>query len=412
MNFNIAALRLIVPLVLVCLIGGKGDAIAEIVQDDIDEMTKDVEEMATVGDVDVDVDVDGTDKNTQSLMMDKYIEECESFYKGRPYAVKLCRKNEELRLHAISQQQTGDPSIYTNLNHKLAVANQEVLEELTAYFMDPSIPLVQEKWAEGSSFTNHWKAPTMMKSLDYAPYFENYIDDLNERVMIMAWDAAQKWVGNDIEIEPVSMYGIRSYTRNQIVPMHVDQNPLLLTVVLCVAQKMDESKKWPLYLTRNPYDENRYEIMLDLSPGDMVMYEGHVLDHGRRKPLEGNFFANIYFHFQPIDHKQIDRSSTKKNFAELYNEAYKKRPHSNSGTNTMKIPSYVVEDSLEEKRWLGIQSDEKPRTNQLKKEKQGSAAGSTNAHHLANIGNIDELIKLVEENAEIIHKIDENGWIP
>ena len=73
MNFNISALGLIVPLALVCLIGGKGYAIAEIIQDDIDEMTKDVEERAAFGDADI--DVDGSDKNTQSLMMDKYIEE-------------------------------------------------------------------------------------------------------------------------------------------------------------------------------------------------------------------------------------------------------------------------------------------------------------------------------------------------
>ena len=48
------------------------------------------------------------------------------------------------------------------------------------------------------------------------------------------------------------------------------------------------------------FDGKRYQVYLE--PGEMALYEGHALIHGRPKPFNGTTFTNCYCHFKPIDY--------------------------------------------------------------------------------------------------------------
>eukprot|EP00934_Nitzschia_sp_Nitz4_P001932 Nitzschia sp. Nitz4//scaffold3_size479765//398844//399468//NITZ4_000171-RA/size479765-exonerate_protein2genome-gene-1.375-mRNA-1//-1//CDS//3329550971//1932//frame0 len=37
-----------------------------------------------------------------------------------------------------------------------------------------------------------------------------------------------------------------------------------------------------------------------MEPGDMVLYESHSIIHGRPFPLKGNYFANVFVHFEAV----------------------------------------------------------------------------------------------------------------
>ena len=45
------------------------------------------------------------------------------------------------------------------------------------------------------------------------------------------------------------------------------------------------------------FDGKRYNIAL--KPGEMALYEGHALIHGRPKNFEGQKYSNAFCHFKP-----------------------------------------------------------------------------------------------------------------
>ncbi len=67
-----------------------------------------------------------------------------------------------------------------------------------------------------------------------------------------------------------------------------------------------------------------------MEPGDMVLYESHSVIHGRPFPMRGNYFANCFIHFEPIE--PIEGES-------LYDPE-------------LDTPPYIVRDSVWEERWM------------------------------------------------------------
>jgi prolyl 4-hydroxylase len=110
------------------------------------------------------------------------------------------------------------------------------------------------------------------------------------------WDAARtevsKWT-NGLDLVGSSMYGIRVYKRGNLLLPHVDRLPLICSAIINVAQDVEEP--WPLEV----YDRNGMAVNITMEPGDMVLYESHSLIHGRPFPLKGEYFANIFIHFEP-----------------------------------------------------------------------------------------------------------------
>ena len=62
---------------------------------------------------------------------------------------------------------------------------------------------------------------------------------------------------------------------------------------LQIDQKVNE--EWPLTLIDNK--KNRDKVFL--KPGEMLLYEGAKMPHGRQFPLNGDYFDNLFVHFHP-----------------------------------------------------------------------------------------------------------------
>ena len=102
------------------------------------------------------------------------------------------------------------------------------------------------------------------------------------------------------ELVPTFVYGIRSYQRGAALKCHQDRvETHIISAIINVDQKVDED--WPLSIDDNYY--RNHEVFLQ--PGEIIFYEGGRLSHGRPKPLNGDFFANIFCHFKPLDYTPV-----------------------------------------------------------------------------------------------------------
>ena len=63
---------------------------------------------------------------------------------------------------------------------------------------------------------------------------------------------------------------------------------------LCNNVNQNVDVDWPLVIEDHYY--RKHEIVL--SPGEIIIYEGAKLKHGRPQPLQGEKYANIFCHFR------------------------------------------------------------------------------------------------------------------
>ena len=62
-----------------------------------------------------------------------------------------------------------------------------------------------------------------------------------------------------------------------------------------IDQRVDE--EWPLLLI----DHANKASKVFLKPGEMLIYEGAKMPHGRQFPLNGDYFDNLFVHFHPFE---------------------------------------------------------------------------------------------------------------
>jgi hypothetical protein len=74
----------------------------------------------------------------------------------------------------------------------------------------------------------------------------------------------------------------------------VDRLPLITSAIINIDQDVDEP--WPLEV----YGHDGKAVNVTMEPGDMVLYESHSVIHGRPFPLKGNYFANVFIHFEAV----------------------------------------------------------------------------------------------------------------
>ena len=102
----------------------------------------------------------------------------------------------------------------------------------------------------------------------------------------------EDWSG--VELEPTSLFGIRVYSHGTLLLNHKDREMLVVSAILNIDQDVNEP--WPLEIEDHYF--NRHEVFLE--PGEMLLYEGARLSHGRSQPLNGSFYANLFVHFKPV----------------------------------------------------------------------------------------------------------------
>lgn len=138
-------------------------------------------------------------------------------------------------------------------------------------------------------FMNEDKVKMKRLNLDRYPDMRALI--VKEMQMVMQW-----WT--QMRVRHTSTYGIRIYARDSMLINHVDRGDThLASAVMQVAQDVDEDGGWPLEVLLG----NRSVGEVYLQPGEIVLYEGAWLRHGRPMRFRGNSFANIFTHYAPFE---------------------------------------------------------------------------------------------------------------
>jgi prolyl 4-hydroxylase len=122
-----------------------------------------------------------------------------------------------------------------------------------------------------------------------------YQDDaFNQQLLSDLQPAHEAWSG--LPIRRAACYGIRVYQPKSYLYNHVDRaGTHVVSSTVCVDHRL--ISPWPLYIEDN--EGRPHEVSIE--PGEMVFFEGARLKHGRPYPLEGEYYANIFIHYTPLD---------------------------------------------------------------------------------------------------------------
>jgi hypothetical protein len=144
----------------------------------------------------------------------------------------------------------------------------------------------------------HDKIPGNYMNDDFVKILKANLDsDWGFRFRILEYmtPVLEAWANSTLE--HTSTYGIRIYQRGSMLLDHIDRHSThIISAVVQVDQDCDEG--WPL--TAEGEDGTRYEVYLQ--PGEMVLYEGARIFHGRTRISQCNEMANFFSHFRPVGH--------------------------------------------------------------------------------------------------------------
>jgi prolyl 4-hydroxylase len=101
----------------------------------------------------------------------------------------------------------------------------------------------------------------------------------------------EEWAGVPLALS--ACYGIRCYQRGTFLYNHVDRQSHVVSSTICVDHALDAP--WPLSVV----DIDGHLDQVHTEPGELVLYEGTRLAHGRPYPLKGDFYAGIFVHYHP-----------------------------------------------------------------------------------------------------------------
>lgn len=119
-------------------------------------------------------------------------------------------------------------------------------------------------------------------------------EEFNQQLLDDLQPAHEAWSG--LAIRKAACYGIRVYQPTSYLFHHVDRAKThVVSSTICVDHRL--STPWPLCIEDN--DGCPHEVSIE--PGEMVFFEGARLKHGRPYPLDGEFYANIFIHYTPLD---------------------------------------------------------------------------------------------------------------
>eukprot|EP00928_Gymnodinium_smaydae_P078353 TRINITY_DN6222_c1_g2_i1.p1 TRINITY_DN6222_c1_g2~~TRINITY_DN6222_c1_g2_i1.p1 ORF type:complete len:744 (-),score=142.00 TRINITY_DN6222_c1_g2_i1:141-2372(-) len=161
-------------------------------------------------------------------------------------------------------------------------------------------------------------------SLDDVGCNNNYDNDdflipHDEAAPVMAlgnWirEQLQQWTGMEVDPTWKTYYGARLQHRGSTCALHVDATEThVMSATYNIAQKGLKGA-WPLaFVEPGGHVEQAVQ-----QPGDVVFYEGASGMHGRPRPLDGEEFVSIYFHWRPKDWKaRLQKSLPRSHFEEL-----------------------------------------------------------------------------------------------
>ena len=288
----------------------------------------------------------GTDK--QDLYND-FIKGCDAAVEEKEGRSAFCTFGERSRFEMNALQPSSCYN-YTKAGYAKTKAPPELYAEIKEYF-DANRDNSRIEWKDITVYHNTWDSPPTFIDLQ-----KNM--GLTRRIERVVQPILEEWTGQ--KLRPVSSYGIRLYHNNSILTPHVDRMPLVTSVIskcfLFIAQRsinllsvenlrifptfhfgnivqvdQDVDEPWPLEV----YGHDGTATNVTMEPGDMVLYESHSVIHGRPFPMRGNYFANCFIHYEPIE--PLEGES-------LYDPA-------------LDIPPYLIPDSKWMFKWKQMYPD-------------------------------------------------------
>ena len=219
---------------------------------------------------------DGVAGGASSDFYAEFMNGCRGRYRNAGHM--LCDASEEERM-GMNRRQPSSMNNYTELGFSKVRAPPELMARLVGFWNGRDAHDVgripDEAWPPGNTYTNHWSSPTKMLDMRPSP--------LRGAVWDASRDVLEDWTS--AELSPSSLYGVRVYTDGSVLAPHVDRMPLVISAVINVAQDVDEP--WPLEVYG--HDGRAYNVTMEV--GDMILYEGHSVVHGRPFPLKGRYYA-------------------------------------------------------------------------------------------------------------------------
>lgn len=138
-------------------------------------------------------------------------------------------------------------------------------------------------------YTNSHTVAMSKIDMDNFPAIRAQVVD--EMQQVLQW-----WTNQSLK--HTSTFGVRIYHRGSMLINHVDRaDTHLASAVIQIAQEVDKDGGWPLEVLTD--DGDAFEVFMQ--PGEMVLYEGARLRHGRPMRFRGTDFANVFSHFAPLD---------------------------------------------------------------------------------------------------------------
>ena len=160
-----------------------------------------------------------------------------------------------------------------------------LFESLTSFYTSNRHASIDERVPGGFVHSDTPNAPSVMIELT---------EELQRTIHSGLQPIVEAWCGH--HVGPTFVYGIREYHRGSVVNVHRDRlDTHVASAIINVAQEVDND--WPLHIEDNHYRGNE----VYLQPGEMVLYEGCRLAHGRPSVFCGERFVNVFVHFSLAD---------------------------------------------------------------------------------------------------------------
>jgi prolyl 4-hydroxylase len=187
--------------------------------------------------------------------------------------------------HLLDRQRHGQKNVRSlGIGFTKAKLDQELHERLRAHLRSNVHNFVSEPPSDYLLTDNKRAYPSLL--------YQN--EEFNQQLMADLHAAHEKWCG--IPIKKAACYGIRVYQPGSYLYNHVDHtNSHVVSSTICVDHRLNGP--WPLCIE----DDDGHLQEVTIEPGEMVFFEGARLIHGRPYPLDGEFYANIFVHYTPLD---------------------------------------------------------------------------------------------------------------
>eukprot|EP01041_Mallomonas_annulata_P003564 gene3564-7089_t len=329
----------------------------------------------------------------------RYSELMERCY--RRYSRPECDSTERARID-MNFDQPQHQHNYTELGFKKAKVPDEAWIPLKAFWDANKDKMKEENWPAGNTYVNHWDQPSYMVSLEDGK-LRGAGDVLKKTIWNGIRPLLEEWVGR--ALVETSMYGIRVYKDKAVLATHVDRLPLVTSCIIQVDQDINEP--WPVEVYS--HDGKAYNITM--KPGEVAFYESHTVLHGRPFPLNGSFYANLFVHFIPVDHDQMNA----KDRGHIDHPFHKNTKHVRVGgheqSNHDETEIQRHREDLEEEEY-GDHEEEDEEGEGEEHDEEHDEGSERPLHMAAANGNLEEVKHILShaEDADMVNAKDNNNW--